>query len=207
MQKLGIFGGTFNPIHCGHLRIAETALKQVQLDRVIWVPAHFPPHKPQADLAAFQHRLAMVKQAIACNPAFVCSEIEQRRTSASYAIDTFLDLQAQYSDCRWFWVLGIDAFQSLPRWRGRQKLADCCQWLVAPRSSGDGSASAPGKRVVEQMQAEDIAVDWQLLQMQPLMVSSSLVRQHYRDRRPISGLVPDVVQTYIATHQLYSNNA
>jgi nicotinate-nucleotide adenylyltransferase len=201
MPKLAVFGGSFNPIHRGHLLIAETALKQVNLDRVIWVPAYHPPHKQSDKLADFQHRFEMVKQAIAPYPAFSLSSVDQKRSGFSYAIDTLLDLQPCYPDSQWYWIGGLDAFASLPRWYHRQELAAQCSWLVAPRSGQ--SAVALGQQVAQQMAAQSIKIDWQILQMPLVEISSSLVRQYCRDRRPIQALVPKSVENYILAHDLY----
>jgi len=207
MEKLAILGGTFNPIHQGHLLIAETALHQQHLNRIIWVPAYDPPHKATAGLADFSDRLEMVKQAIAPHAAYTLSDIEQQ-SGISFAIETLIALQAIYPNCEWHWILGLDAFQTLPHWYGRHNLADRCQWLVAPRPISDldlkkSDLSALCQEVVRQMQTETIFLRWRLLQMQPVSVSSSLVRQFCREHRSLQGLVPPVVETYIVTRQLY----
>jgi nicotinate-nucleotide adenylyltransferase len=133
MQKRAIFGGTFNPIHWGHLLIAETALDQEQLDQVIWVPSYHPPHRSTANLTDVGHRIEMVKQAIAPHPSFTLSTVEREREGTSYAINTLNDLKHLYPDCQWYWIIGLDAFQSLPRWYRNQELAGQCGWLVVPR--------------------------------------------------------------------------
>lgn len=201
MPKLAVLGGSFNPIHRGHLLMAETALKQVHLDQVIWVPAQFPPHKQSTELADFQHRFEMVKQAIASYPAFCLSVVDQNHIGPSYAIDTLLDLQTRYPVSQWYWIVGLDAFASLPRWYRRQELADQCRWLVAPRSGQP--AKIVGQQVAEQMAAQSIKIDWQLLQMPLVEISSSLVRQYCRDRRSLQAVVPKSVENYILAHPLY----
>jgi nicotinate-nucleotide adenylyltransferase len=207
MEKLAILGGTFNPIHQGHLLIADMALHQQHLDRIIWVPTYAPPHKATAELAEFSHRLAMVQQAIAPDDAYTLSDIEQK-LGTSFAIDTLIALQALYPNCKWYWILGLDAFQTLPHWYGRRELSDRCQWIVAPRPVSDLDIEkldllALCQKVAQQMQTEEISIAWHLLQMQPISVSSSLVRQFCQEHRSLEGLVPPVVATYILTHQLY----
>lgn len=201
MPKLAVLGGSFNPIHQGHLLMAETALKQVNLDQIIWVPAYHPPHKQSEKLADFQHRFEMVKQAIASYPAFCLSTVDQNHTGPSYAIDTLLDLQPCYPASQWYWIVGLDAFASLPRWYRRQELAAQCSWLIAPRSGQ--SVAAIGQQVAQQMAAQSIKIDWQILQMPLVKISSSLVRQYRRDRRTIQALVPKSVENYILAHDLY----
>jgi nicotinate-nucleotide adenylyltransferase len=133
MQKLAIFGGTFNPVHWGHLLIAETALSQMQLDRILWLPAAHPAHKLHPNLLLnYQQRFHMVELGIATHPQFQVIDI-QSRISSSFAIETLEILQTLYSQAHWYWIIGLDAFQTLPRWYGRRELADHCCWLVAPR--------------------------------------------------------------------------
>ena len=138
MSKIAIFGGTFNPIHWGHLLLAETAFDQFHLDRVLWVPTFRPVYKAQP-LLAFEHRLAMVHRAIADHPAFAVSAIDAQQSGTSYAIATFIALQALEPGAIWYWIVGSDAFQSLPKWQGSQTLMAQCRWLVAPRMpEGEG---------------------------------------------------------------------
>ncbi|MBE9181304.1 nicotinate (nicotinamide) nucleotide adenylyltransferase [Oculatella sp. LEGE 06141] len=214
MQHLAILGGTFNPVHWGHLLLAETALSQLALDKILWVPTHCPPYKSQIELLSFEQRSVMVEQAIASHPAFALSTVEQRRSGSSYAIDTLNDLQQCHPASQWYWIVGLDAFQSLPRWYHRRELASHCQWLIAPRVAPlPRTADAQHQltidlqqrceQVVQALAQQAIPVQWQILQMPLVEISSSLVRQYCRDRRSIRYLVPDVVREYILAHQLY----
>jgi nicotinate-nucleotide adenylyltransferase len=133
MRNVAVFGGSFNPVHWGHLLIAATAVDQFELDQVIWVPTYRSPHKGES-LERFGHRLEMVRRAIADHPAFTASDIDAHRQGVSYAIATLTDLQPLYPNSNWFWIIGIDAFQTLPRWHKSEALAAQCTWLVAPRS-------------------------------------------------------------------------
>ena len=196
MRKVAIFGGTFNPVHWGHLLIAEMAMSQFNLEQVFWVPTHRPPHKRQI-LTEFKHRLAMVRQAIADNPIFTASDVDAHRSGHSYAIETFQDLKALHPDCQWHWIIGQDAFQSLPKWRGIEILAVGCTWLVAPRNLGDStSRSAVLSHPSEQFRSH-------LLEMPAVEISSSLIRQRCQQGRSIRYLVPDSVRHYIQTHRLF----
>lgn len=133
MSKIAIFGGTFDPVHWGHLLLAETAFDQFRLDRVIWVPTFRPTYKAPP-LLAFEHRLEMVRRAIADHPGFTVSAIDGQQQGTSYAIATFNALQALEPNALWHWIVGNDAFQSLPKWRASQTLMAQCIWLVAPRT-------------------------------------------------------------------------
>ncbi|NJR58467.1 MAG: nicotinate (nicotinamide) nucleotide adenylyltransferase, partial [Cyanobacteria bacterium CRU_2_1] len=135
-MRRAIFGGTFNPIHWGHLLMAETALSQFNLHQVIWVPTYRPFYKSSTELLAFHHRLEMVQRAIASHPHFTVFTSEQSHPDAAYAIHTLLELQLFYPNSQWYWIIGLDAFQSLPRWHRRQEWIEQCDWLVAPRGGG-----------------------------------------------------------------------
>jgi nicotinate-nucleotide adenylyltransferase len=211
MGKLAILGGTFNPVHLGHLLIAEAALDQYQLDGVVWVPTYHPPHRVASELIDVSHRVNMVHLAIHSNAAFTLSTVELNRNGTSYAIDTLDELKQIYPSSQWYWIIGLDAFQSLPHWYRRQELVAQCIWLIAPRWLGknDNEQNA-GQHddvklqfVVQQLAAQAIEVCWMPLIMPRVEISSSLIRQHCSDRRSIRYMVPDAVLSYIATHNLY----
>ncbi|OUL37208.1 nicotinate (nicotinamide) nucleotide adenylyltransferase [Nostoc sp. T09] len=204
MQQLAIFGGTFDPIHWGHLLIAETALHQVPVKQIIWVPSLNPPHK---QAASFEHRLEMLKQATKDNPAFSVSLIEANRPGTSYAINTLIDLCAAYPNTRWYWIVGLDAFQTLPHWYRGHELAQMCDWLIAPRLLG-GETIAQSELICKQVEQhltnQSVIIRWQLLHIPLVGVSSSLIRQLINVRQSIRYLVAEPVRLYIAAHNLYS---
>jgi len=204
MKKLAILGGTFNPIHWGHLLIAETALDQLSLDQVIWVPSSQPPHRDQATLVDLSHRMAMVEQAIASHSAFTLATVPLQDNRKSYAIEIYQRLQATYPQSQWYWIIGLDAFQTLPRWYCTQELTKQCRWLVAPRAIGSEEAVAICQQVAQQIMAQGNRLEWFLLDMPRVEISSSLIRQYCGDRRSIRYIVPDAVYTYILQHQLFS---
>ncbi|AFZ55869.1 nicotinate (nicotinamide) nucleotide adenylyltransferase [Anabaena cylindrica FACHB-243] len=225
MQRLAIFGGTFDPIHRGHLLVAEIALAQLHLEQVIWVPSKNPPHK---QAALFEHRVAMLQLATANNPAFTVSLIERERSGTSYAINTLIDLSTCYPNTNWYWIIGLDAFQTLPRWYLGHELAQMCDWLIAPRLLG-GETIAQSESICKQVeqelkeQAEKSVltrhlgraerspqahiIHWQLLHTPLVRVSSSIIREFCRVSHSIHGLVPESVSYYITNHNLYSNNS
>ncbi|HEY9859135.1 MAG TPA: nicotinate (nicotinamide) nucleotide adenylyltransferase [Candidatus Obscuribacterales bacterium] len=230
MQKVAILGGTFDPVHWGHMVMAETALQQAALDQVIWVPTRLAPHKSQQLGLSFEHRLQMVKRAIAAHPAFTVTQVEASRVGPSYAIATLQDLQKLHLEVQWYWIIGLDAFQTLPRWYGHAKLAATCEWLVAPRSQPSNSyipdscgsdndlttlttesgwtteMIASCEQVIAVMAQQSITIRWQRLSMPVLDVSSSLIRQYCREQRSICYLVPEAVRTYITAHKLYQSD-
>ena len=180
MQRLAIFGGTFDPIHWGHLLIAQTALHQVPLQQVIWVPSQNPPHK---QAALFEHRSEMVQRAIADNPGFTVSLVDKSR-GASYAIDTLIDLSADYPNTHWYWIVGLDTFQTLPRWYRGQELAQLCDWLIAPRLPGGENIAQSElicKQVEQKLRKQTASIQWHLLHIPLVGLSSSLIRNLCRN--------------------------
>lgn len=215
MQKLAIFGGSFDPVHCGHLAIAQVALTQLNLDQVLWVPTRQPPHKIGRSLLDFDLRKQMIQLAIAYQPAFELSLVEANRTPPSYAIQTLTELQAIYGNAQWFWIVGADTFATLPRWYESEQLAALVEWLVAPRSLPATSALAAlnwsdfCQQVARHWSDSRprVPLRWQVLQMPMIDISSSLIRQYCRARRSIRHLVPESVSIYIETHHLYQGDS
>ncbi|MGI0486305.1 nicotinate (nicotinamide) nucleotide adenylyltransferase [Pantanalinema rosaneae CENA516] len=199
MNTVAIFGGSFNPVHWGHRLIAETALNRVALDRIIWVPTYCPPHKPQT-LLAFPHRLEMVQRAIADQPLFLASDLEAQRGGRSFAIATWQALHRQYPNTDWYWIIGKDAFQTLPHWQGCEELVQQCTWLIAPRN---GDVKATIDCVSQQLAQRSLHLRWHLLPLTPIPVSSSLIRQRCQLGQSIADLVPEAVRSYIVAHNLY----
>lgn len=215
MERIAILGGTFDPVHWGHLVLAQTALDRLSLEKVIWVPVRNPPHKHGL---AYKHRRLMVEIAIADNLAFVLEEGNVDCAEPDYAINTLASLQKTYPNRQWVWILGLDAFQTLPRWYGRQQLIPACDWLVAPRplplteiatepsfqQPVDFQSSQLCQQIVTQLASQNIPIRWQLLPMPPLGISSSLIRRYCQQNRSIRYLVPDGVRAYISACNLYS---
>lgn len=204
MQQIAIFGGTFDPVHWGHLIVAETALNQVPLEKIIWVPSAHPPHKKAA---SFQHRLAMLQAATTDNSGFAVSPIEQLQSSTSYAINTLIDLSNFYPNTHWYWIVGLDTFQTLPKWYRGQELAQLCDWLIAPRYLGSECITQTDlicKQVEQKLARQSATIHWHLLHTPLVGVSSSMIRNLCRDRQSIRYLVPESVRSYIADHNLYA---
>lgn len=202
-RNVGVFGGTFDPVHWGHLVMAEMALDCAGLDCAIWVPTDRPPHKQHRSLSPFARRYEMVEAAIAHRPEFIASSVDASRSGTSYAIDTLGDLQAIYPNCTWHWIIGSDAFQYLPRWRDSNTLARSCCWWVAPR---DRNAAISQCQSVElHFARQSVPLCWQILPMPVLDLSSSLIRRYCRQGRSIRYLVPEAIEAYIQVHRLYSD--
>lgn len=186
MMKLGIFGGTFNPVHTGHLLLAESARETLALDRVLFVPTRQPPHKRAAGLLPGPVRLELIQLAIRDHPAFVASDIELQREGPSYSIDTVNILHRQLPQAKLFLLIGQDMLGV--RWLAWEELAGRCTIVVAHRSGGHASKRERG-------------VKW--LAMPQVDISSSDIRARLAAGRSIRYLVPPAVERYIYQHQLY----
>jgi nicotinate-nucleotide adenylyltransferase len=192
-----VLGGTFDPIHCGHLAIAEQTRETLDLEAVIFMPAGMPPHKPAGASAPAQDRAAMVSLAIADNPAFTLSRIELERPGPSYAVDTLELLQADSSG-DYVFILSSEAFEGLRKWRDPDRLLQLCRVAVVPRP---GYPTLDATAVAQQFPGREDRV---LLMDGPrLGHSASDIRRRVREGRSIRYLVPEPVARYIAEHRLY----
>jgi len=185
-MKFGILGGTFNPIHWGHLLLAETARDQLGLDRVLFIPVHQPPHKNAKGLLPGAVRLELVQVAIRDHPAFVASDIELQRESVSYTLDTVKVLREQLPMAKLFLLIGQDMLAV--QWKGWQEITQLCTVVMAARPGGKTRRRAGSVKSLEMPQVE---------------ISSSDVRARVAAGRSIRYLVPVAVERYIRDHQLY----
>src|SRR5678815_2660712 len=133
-MRLGLLGGSFDPVHNGHLSIAQQTGEALGLDQTLFIPTSHPPHKPNDSLAPVHHRYEMVRLAIASAPSLFVSDVEIRRPGKSYSIDTIRLLQQQYGEqTRLYFLIGLDAFLDFPSWRDPQTLLTLCQFVVLSR--------------------------------------------------------------------------
>jgi len=195
--NLGVMGGTFDPIHLGHLAVAEEAREVLGLDRILFVPAGQPPHKPAGDVTPIEHRLAMVELAIADNPAFELSRVEVDRLGPSYTVDTVERLAA--AGDRLTVILSAETFAELPTWHEPERLFEAARVAVAPRW---GYPAPDPEWLAEAFPGREVRVSY--LEGPRLGVSSTALRARVAAGRSIRYLVPAPVEAYIATHHLYS---
>ena len=184
-MRIGIFGGTFNPIHLGHLLLAETARETLALDRVVFIPSHQPPHKRAKDLLPGAHRVKLIELAIRDQPAFVVSDIELEREGPSYSIETVQILRKQLPQATLFLLIGADMLSV--RWLAWDELKRLCTIVVARRPG------SPPRR--------EASLKW--LTMPQLDIASSDIRARLKAGRSIRYLVPAAVERYIRQHRLY----
>jgi len=194
--SIGIFGGTFDPIHLAHLAVAEAARDALGLERVLFIPAGEPPHKPGRAISDGEHRLAMVQLAIAGNPSFAASRIELERAGPSYTVDTLEALAATNADLTL--VLSAEAFVDLPSWHEPRRVLGLVRFVVAPR---DGFPDA-GPTFLEE-HFPGVAAGIVFLDGPRMRLSASELRARAAGGRSLRYLVPDAVAAYIGDHGLY----
>lgn len=190
-MNLGLLGGSFDPIHVGHLRAAENARESLDLQEVLFVPAQQSPHKGTTTAGA-RARLEMVKLATASHPQFSASDLELRRPAPSYTVDTLVELRAARPYDRLFLIVGSDTFPELPTWRAASQLFELCTLAVVtrPGAAPPHASAMPGARVA-------------LAEGPGLAVSSSELRLRLRAGLSVRYLVPDCVADYMAKQGLY----
>lgn len=193
-MRLGIFGGTFDPVHLGHLIIAETACTELRLESVLFVPAPNPPHKNNEQLTPVSHRVAMLQLALADNPRFTLSTIELERPGPSYTVDTLRTLKTlpEYREAEFHLIIGADSLLDLHKWRAPEAIVQLAELAVYPRSK-----DAPV------LAAESVIKSYHLLGGCLLGISSSDVRHKIKNNSSIRYLVPDAVREYIQARGLY----
>ncbi|HSA30423.1 MAG TPA: nicotinate-nucleotide adenylyltransferase [Candidatus Omnitrophota bacterium] len=188
MKRIGILGGTFNPLHIGHLAIAEVAQEQMGLDKVIFVPSYLPPHKRIANLAPADDRLEMIRISIRKNPKFDVSDFEVQRGGKSYSIETVRYFQKEFPEARLFFIVGGDSAAFLHTWKNVDEILKIVSFVVVNRPGHDEcEASIPHHSVI----------------LPGIDISSSYVRRRLTQGKSIKYLVPDEVLRYIEQHKLY----
>ena len=202
MQRIGVIGGTFDPIHYGHLAAAEEARVRVNLEKVLFAVAGLPPHKLDEEVTPVEHRLAMVQLGIFSNPDFELSRVDVDRSGPSYTVDTISILQEQWGQgTEMFFILGIDSLVEVPTWHQPERLIQLCHLVAVAR---------PGFEV-DMRQLEDsvpgISSRVEIIGMPEVDISSSDLQRRVREGLPIRYQVPEEVERYIREHRLYQQSA
>ncbi len=191
-MTVGLFGGSFNPPHVAHLVVAEVVRDQFGLDEVWWIPNATPPHKPNDELAAVQHRLAMTERTVEGNPAFRVCGVEVERDGVSYTVETLRVLQDQHPDTDFALILGSDSLDHFADWHRPDEIAERVPFIVYKRPGAIESVANP--RFVNDVRYAAAPV---------MEISGTEVRARRRAGRSIRYLVPEAVRAYIDTHDLY----
>ncbi len=187
--RLGIYGGTFDPVHLGHLILARDALEQFRLDAVLFMPARRSPFKPHDPGASDKHRLALLRLALRGRDKFWLSHCEIDRPAPSYAVDTAAEIREAFPRAELFWLIGADQLRDLPRWHRIRELKKLVTFALLPR----------GGRPPRRLPAGVLG----LPRPRQVDISATEIRHRVKSRQPIDHLVPAPVAAYIAKHRLY----
>lgn len=202
-QKIGIMGGTFNPIHSGHLVTAQEALSQFNLDRVIFIPTGNPPHKDKQEIADSEDRYIMAVIATSSNSNFFVSRMEIERKKKSYTIDTVRQLKKKYGrKSSLYFVTGADAILEILTWKNTAEIISLCKFIAATRPGYNLERMEDlKKKVLGANEASSNKI--YIMEIPALSISSTDIRNRVRSSRPIDYLLPKGVSNYILKHELY----
>ena len=218
-MRLGLLGGTFNPIHNGHLAIARQTREALALDRILFIPTNDPPHKAPENLASAKDRYEMVRLAIGADPILAISDVELRRSGTSYSIDTVRQLQQENGpQTELFFLIGLDAFLDLPSWHQPDKLLTLCSFIVISRPGLSFQALSTLSLLAPLSQQSLIDLDKGrsskltvqmgthsliCLRLPPSDISASEIRSKFKQGLPTASLLPPKVESYILQHHIY----
>ena len=189
-KRVGIFGGSFDPVHCGHLLVAQAAMEELSLTRLFFIPAAQSPFKPQSAPAPAHERLRLLRLALAGQTRYAIDEQEIQRGGTSFTIDTVRDYVARFPQSKLFYLIGADHVPTLPAWREADRLAELVEFVVIPRP-GQLPAKFPSPFRGRELEGF------------PLGVSSSAIRCRVRAGQSIQSLVPEAVAEAIHNSKLY----
>lgn len=199
MSALGIMGGTFDPVHIGHLLAAEWVRSEFAMDKVIFVPAASPPHKNAGEITSIEHRYQMVELAIKDNPYFEISPLEKERGGKSYTVDTMAYFKELYPEKDLYFIMGADSLLSFPAWKNTDLLVKLCSFIVVSR---------PGYVVPDRFWETKglpalLRQKLYLVEIPGMDISSSQIRERVKRDKSIKYLLPREIEEYIYKHKLY----
>ena len=197
-ERIGLFGGTFDPPHLGHLILASEGCAQLKLTHLLWVLTPDPPHKRNQRITPLKHRLAMVRLAVADNPSFELSRVELDRPGPHYTLDTVRMVASQNPNVDIILIIGGDSLRDLPTWRFPADLVSVCRLIGVMRRPGDSADLPALERVLPGIQAKVRFVDVPLLE-----ISSSEIRKRALKGKPFRYYLSPPVYDYIQQHHLY----
>ncbi|OPZ84837.1 MAG: Nicotinate-nucleotide adenylyltransferase [Firmicutes bacterium ADurb.Bin419] len=199
-EKIGISGGTFNPIHYGHLIVAEMVRDEFGLEKILFVPSGMPPHKDLRDVAGAEHRFNMVRQAVNNNPYFFESRVEVERGGYTYTIDTLKNLRQTYGkDAKLYYIIGADVLSDLLTWRNYQEVFGICEFIAVLRP---GNGIEVFNRQMEYLR-DNFGAVIHFMDTPLIEISSTEIRNRIKQGKSIKYLVPDSVEDYIKENRLY----
>jgi len=216
--RIGVLGGTFDPVHLGHLLLAEQAVDRLDLDHVVWIPAAIAPHPTIKQATHQKHRLEMVQLATAGNPRFLVDDRELRRGGQSYTVDTLLELHQEHPAATLLLLMGSDSLAGFPLWREPHRICQLAHVIVIVR----GGQPAPDMKILERYLPTDFSpvaqenhesgsfsqlVSDHLMQMPEMEISSTDIRERARLGKSIRYMVPGAVEAYIQSNGLYGEKS
>lgn len=214
-MKTGILGGTFNPVHFGHLRVAEEVREKLNFERILFIPSSAPPLKTE-DLADAGHRYEMTRLATGTNPFFEISDIESKRSGKSYTVETLITLREIYPDNEFYFIVGIDSFLDIPAWHQPERIMDLTNFVVVSRPGFHflslSSMTRMGVRILSKLDSHELEMyksgiktgrELYLLNVTPMDISATDLRRRIRTGMSIKYLLPENVESYIISNRLY----
>lgn len=197
-MKIGVFGGTFNPIHTAHISMATQCVERLGLDKILLVPTYLPPHKTTKDLASAHDRLAMCRLAVGGLPSFAVSDFEVEQGGKSFTFKTLGHLHSQYPGAQFYLIMGADMFLTVQNWRCPGEIFRLATLCAAQREPGEGPQLDTHKAYLEAQGAACVVLD-----VAPTPLSSTLIRQELAEGADVSSLVHTAVLAYIHDRHLY----
>jgi nicotinate-nucleotide adenylyltransferase len=200
-MRLGIFGGTFDPIHLGHLIVAEQCREQGRLDQVLFIPAARPPHKNDQELTAYAQRVEMLALALSGNPAFRIDEREKDRPGPSFTVDTLAQLHGYHDGAELFLIIGSDTLRDLPHWHEPVRILELAGLLVAPRPGAPIPAADEIKKSLGL--ADSFPLRYQVCDIPLIDIASRDLRRRIAESRSVRYLLPRAVEAYLYDKNIY----
>lgn len=197
-MKIGLFGGTFDPIHLGHVDMIEQLRASLSLDRVLFIPAYLPPHKDMHGRTAYEDRFAMTKLAVDGHAGFVVSDYESVRQTPSYTLCTVEHFKAVYPGDSLYTIMGVDSFNQIETWHQWQKLLTSANTVVIDRPGNTLRASEETRAVLSESPCQVIHAP-----LHTLPISSTMIRARLARGERVDVYLPEPVLTYIQAHHLY----
>lgn len=197
-KRYGIYGGSFDPIHIGHVALADSAVRECGLDKLIFMPAYISPFKQDRKVTAGRDRCAMIETVLSTNSSFCLSRYELNKEGTSYTIETLRHWE-KLLDGEMYFVLGFDSAVQLDQWYLGEEMLRSYHFITARRPDTD---DAEGMRIIESFR-EKYGADITVMEMAPVDASSTEIRNRVKEGKPVTGLVPPGVEEYIIEHQLY----
>lgn len=217
--RIGILGGTFNPVHYGHLRVSEEVRERIGLEKILFIPSGNPPLK-DLELAPAEYRHEMTRLAIASNPSFEISDIESRKTGKSYTVDTLVTLREMHPGKKLYFILGIDAFLDIPLWYHPERIMELTNFVVVSRPgfsftklSSRVAADAKELSALESAHCDVCTTAIEnggevlLMNTTPMDISATAIRKLVKQRMSVKYLLPESVESFIISHNLYKEGS